>query len=94
MPELVDRRLDTFDGHLTSGSPAVDAGTPDAAPATDLDGTPRDAVPDIGAYELGSVIFRDGFESGDTGRWSASVGADLALPRLARWPPAAKSPNG
>ena len=73
-PRLADRRLDTFDGHLTPGSPAVDAGTPAAAPATDFDGTPRDALPDIGAYELGGVIFRDGFESGGTGRWSASVG--------------------
>ncbi len=72
-PGLVDRRLDTFNGHLTTGSPAVDAGTPAAAPGTDLDGTLRDAVPDIGAYELGDVIFRDGFESGDGGAWSVSV---------------------
>ncbi len=72
-PELVDRRLDTFDGHLTPGSPAVDAGTPAAAPATDLDGTPRDAMPDVGAYELGGVIFRDGFESGGTAAWSTPI---------------------
>ncbi|MFQ5856738.1 MAG: choice-of-anchor Q domain-containing protein [Anaerolineae bacterium] len=36
---------------LTSGSPAIDAGTPDSAPVIDHDGRVRDAAPDIGAYE-------------------------------------------
>jgi len=36
---------------LTSDSPAIDAGTTGGAPAVDLDGYPRDALPDIGAYE-------------------------------------------
>ncbi len=78
-PGLVDRGLDTFDGHLTPGSPALDAGTPAAASATDLDGTLRDALPDVGAYELGSVIFRDGFESGGTEAWSVAVGLAAGL---------------
>ncbi len=41
------------DFHLTETSPAVDAGTPAGAPAGDLDGRSRDALPDLGAYELG-----------------------------------------
>lgn len=41
------------DYHLSAGSPAVDAGSPDGAPPEDLDGNPRPAGMgwDIGAYE-------------------------------------------
>jgi len=39
------------DYHLQEGSPAIDAGTAEGAPADDLEGHPRDAAPDIGAYE-------------------------------------------
>jgi sugar lactone lactonase YvrE len=39
------------DYHLQVGSPCIDAGTSVGAPATDLEGTPRDAAPDMGAYE-------------------------------------------
>ncbi|MEA3396262.1 MAG: Ig-like domain-containing protein, partial [Chloroflexota bacterium] len=39
------------DYHLQGNSPAIDAGTPAGAPPADLDGTPRDAAPDMGAYE-------------------------------------------
>lgn len=39
------------DHHLTAASPAVDAGSASHAPADDLEGLPRDAAPDIGAYE-------------------------------------------
>jgi hypothetical protein len=31
-------------------------------------------APDIGAHELGALIFSDGFESGDTSMWSATGG--------------------
>jgi len=41
------------DYHLQVGSPCIDAGTPVGAPATDIEGTPRDAAPDMGAYEWG-----------------------------------------
>jgi len=50
-PGLVDEGIDTFDGHLLETSPAIDSGTADGAPADDLEGRPRDATPDIGAYE-------------------------------------------
>ena len=39
------------DYHLESGSPAIDAGGVEGAPAVDLDGRVRDSKPDIGAYE-------------------------------------------
>jgi hypothetical protein len=50
-PGLADEGIDTFDAHLTAGSPAIDAGTGDGAPADDLDGRPRDTLPDLGAFE-------------------------------------------
>jgi len=37
--------------HLRFDSPCIDAGTAAGAPAHDLDGRRRDAVPDMGAYE-------------------------------------------
>ncbi len=40
-----------MDVHLKGGSPCVDAGTPVGAPAFDMDGKLRDAMPDIGADE-------------------------------------------
>ncbi len=40
------------DYHLHEGSPAIDAGAADGAPTVDLENRPRDARPDIGAYEL------------------------------------------
>jgi pectin methylesterase-like acyl-CoA thioesterase len=39
------------DYHLNSGSPCIDAGAPSGAPPIDLDDLPRDAQPDMGAYE-------------------------------------------
>lgn len=39
------------DYHLLPNSPCIDSGTPQGAPATDLEGNPRDASPDMGAYE-------------------------------------------
>ena len=39
------------DYHLQVGSPCIDKGTSVGAPLTDIEGTPRDAVPDMGAYE-------------------------------------------
>jgi hypothetical protein len=39
------------DLHLDAVSPAIDAGSADLAPKEDVEGRPRDAEPDIGAYE-------------------------------------------
>jgi hypothetical protein len=39
------------DLHLQAGSPAVNAGSAEGAPADDAEGRSRDAVPDFGAYE-------------------------------------------
>jgi hypothetical protein len=39
---------------LAPGSPCIDTGTPAGAPTSDLDGAPRDAAPDMGAYEYES----------------------------------------
>jgi hypothetical protein len=48
---IANTGVDSFDAHLLAGSPAIDAGTAAGAPASDFDGRPRDAAPDIGAYE-------------------------------------------
>lgn len=48
---VVNTQIDSFDAHLFAGSPAIDAGTLNGAPGHDFDGQPRDAKPDIGAYE-------------------------------------------
>lgn len=72
-PGLLDRGLATFDGHLQQDSPAVDAGTAVDAPADDLDGVERSGAPDIGAYELVTRLFADGFESGTTAAWTPAA---------------------
>ncbi|TAK37318.1 MAG: hypothetical protein EPO30_10860 [Lysobacteraceae bacterium] len=54
-PGLVNTGIDTFDAHLQSGSPAINAGTTGGAPADDFDARLRDAQPDIGAYEWGAL---------------------------------------
>jgi len=41
-----------FDWHLDAGSPCIGAGTSAGAPAVDIDGQARDALPDIGADEF------------------------------------------
>ena len=40
---------------------------------TDIDGDLRDDQPDVGADEVGTAIFSDGFESGNTLAWTAAV---------------------
>jgi hypothetical protein len=43
------------DFHLKPGSPAINAGDPNDAPALDREGLVRDAQPDAGAHEFGAV---------------------------------------
>lgn len=71
-PSFADPSAGDF--HLTAGSPAVDQGSPTAAPAFDYDGgsRPQGAATDLGAFELG-VIFGDGFESDDLLAWTVSL---------------------
>jgi predicted outer membrane repeat protein len=67
---------------LPKGSPAVDAGPPACGGlSTDQRGTPRPldgddsgtSECDIGAFELDTALFRDGFESGDLSAWSSAM---------------------
>lgn len=45
---------------LVPGSLAIDFGNPAYAPATDILGNPRDALPDAGCYEFGLIMRRSG----------------------------------
>lgn len=79
MSPLGDHGGPTWTHAPEDGSPAVDNGDDAMCPATDQRGAPRpldgnaDGTPhcDRGAVEAG-VRFMDGFESGDTGRWSST----------------------
>ena len=68
--------VDSGDLHLAdSDSGPVDAGTPLGGLCdNDFDGQSRDEAPDIGADEEGQPLFADGFETGDTTSWSATIG--------------------
>jgi hypothetical protein len=48
---LMSNAINAFDAHLQPDSPAINAGLPNQAPAEDFAGSPRDSLPDIGAYE-------------------------------------------
>ena len=67
-----------LDYHLEPGTAAEDAGEndpPGGLGVFDLDGTPRilNGIVDIGMYEGVSVVFADGFETGDCRYWSSQV---------------------
>lgn len=70
---FVDRAGD--DLHLAAMSAAIDAGVVVPDVPWDFDGKPRPRGLgfDAGAFETGEVIFLDGFESGSTSAWSATV---------------------
>lgn len=44
------------DYHLQAFSPSWNSGTPTGAPSADIEGTPRDASPDMGAYEWAGYL--------------------------------------
>jgi len=50
--DLEDNGGPTWTMSLPAGSPAIDAGVSDGAPAADQRGMARDGMPDIGAFEL------------------------------------------
>ena len=52
-PQFVDEPHGDY--HLAATSPLINAGTTIGAPGSDLDGAPRDAQPDIGAFEFGGI---------------------------------------
>jgi hypothetical protein len=60
--------VDLGDYHLRAGSPAVDAGTLEGAPSSDLEGNSRPcgAGVDIGAYESAECSGMQRFQRGDT----------------------------
>ena len=67
----------SFDYHLTASSQAVDRAVGSTSTA-DVDNEPRLDTPDIGADEFNPMpqlvpLLEDGFESGDTSAWSATV---------------------
>jgi len=51
------------DLHLKASSPCLGKGTPNGAPATDLDGNPRPNPPSMGAYDSGSGTPAPSFNS-------------------------------
>jgi hypothetical protein len=69
-PRFVNRAAGDFD--LLADSPAIDAGTADGAPATDIECRPRAGAPDIGAHEFGAPTVARLFLSIDRG--SGTVG--------------------
>jgi hypothetical protein len=57
LPEDVDEYFNDWlnqDLGLAAASPAIDDGNPDGATSHDVEGTQRDALPDVGAYEYTS----------------------------------------
>ncbi len=72
-PDFID--APAGDLHLGSISPARGAGELIPGIAEDFDGQPRSDPPSLGAYSFGSssILFRDGFESGDASAWSVSA---------------------
>lgn len=63
-------------GTFPAASPLRDGALPGDSPPDDILGLPRDASPDLGAWEWRAPqwIFGDGFESGDTAAWTTTVG--------------------
>ena len=80
------------DFHLLPGGPAVDAGVPTAAPASDLDGAPRPVGGgfDVGAYELQLPDCGDGDldpgeaceEDGECAAGASCLGCTCIVPPL------------
>ena len=79
-PLFVNSNLETFDGHLQAGSPAIDSGLPVGSlngliPSNDLTGAPRPygSGVDRGAYEYGANPPQRDEIMGTGGTWSSGI---------------------
>lgn len=70
-PEFV--APESGDYRLVVGAGLVDAGQPIPGVNNGFAG----AAPDLGAFELPTTLFADGFESGDADAWSSAVGGGV-----------------
>ena len=64
--------LNPTDYRLNSDSGAVNGGVEMPGLVVDFNLRDRDSQPDVGAFEFGTPVFTDGFESGTTGSWSST----------------------
>ncbi|MCK5803627.1 MAG: right-handed parallel beta-helix repeat-containing protein, partial [Lentisphaeria bacterium] len=72
-PLFVDDSVN--DLRLHHDSPAIDRGTATGAPTVDVDGFPRDATPDMGAYEFHAMYVKQGGSGDATGSsWAHATG--------------------
>jgi MYXO-CTERM domain-containing protein len=69
------RLVETY-GALADGSAAIAAADPAHMPTVDIRGYPRDAQPDLGAYEHGAQDGDDGGDDGGTGDGGDGTGGD------------------
>src|SRR5262249_10648117 len=64
---------------LPGASPAIDAADPSLAPAADQRGLPRDAAPDVGAFEVGHNLVVTTLADEDDGAIDPSLGTGTSL---------------
>ena len=84
-PLFVD--IHDFDYQLQDDSPAVDAGIPDGAPLTDIEGNPRVGEVDMGAFENQTIsnIFEERASLGHLSIFPNPVSADSKILLESEW---------
>lgn len=84
-PLFVD--VDDFNYQLQDDSPAVDAGIPDGAPLTDIEGNPRVGEVDMGAYENQTMsnIFEETVSLGKLSVFPNPVSIDSKILLESEW---------